>query len=119
MEYVPPETFMFLATSLMANLHRGHSDNRRCRRSRSFFGTNPETCSDVWTICFDSFMPTTMPIYFLWTLMFLKQHRTEEANVSITGCDEDAFRKWVWHMLSVISKVNVVNSMSAMINLIF
>ena len=109
MEYVPPETFVWLASSLMPNLNRGSSENRMMRRFRSFFGVTPDLCTDLWGLACDSLIPTCLPMHFLWTFMFLKQCRTEEQNASIAGCDEDTFRRWVWYVLSVVPDLGVAS----------
>ena len=109
MEHVPPETFVWLASSLMPSLNRGHSEQRRMRRFRSFLGASPELCTDLWALGFDRLRRTCLPMYFLWTFMFLKQYNTEEVNASAAGCDEDTFGDWVWYVLSVISTVEVVS----------
>ena len=109
MKFIPPETFIFLGSALMPSLERGHSENVRNRRFRSFFGTMPQTLTDIWGLCYDRLNPSTVPVYFLWTFMFLKQYNTEEVNSSVAGCDETTFRNWVWYILSVISTVEIVS----------
>ena len=109
MDFIPPETFIFLGSALMPSLERGLSENVRNRRFRSFFGTMPQTLTDMWGLCYDRLNPSTVPVHFLWTFMFLKQCNTEEANSSVAGCDETTFRNLVWHMLSVISTVEIVS----------
>ena len=109
MEFVPPETFLWLGSTLMPNLNRGQSEVRRNRRFRSFFGTSVDTCADLWYLCYDTFHSSTMPMYLLWALMFMKQYNTEEANASIAGCHEDTFRDWVWYVISVIHNVQYMS----------
>ena len=108
MEFVPPETFLSVAASIMPNLRRGSSANRRNRRFRSCFGTTPDTCADLWFLCYNHFRPTTRPVHLLWALMFMKNYDTEENNASRAGVHEDTFRDWVWHIIRIISNVNYV-----------
>ena len=110
MEFVPTETLMCLASCLMPSLTRGHSRARRNRRFRSFFGTSVETCADLWYLCHNALHPDAWPMHLLWTLVFLKQHNTEEVNASLAGVHEDTFRDWVWHVLNVIDSINYVST---------
>ena len=109
MEHVPPETFLWLATSLFSNLGRGQSENRRMRRFKSHFGVTPDLCADMWGLCFNRLIPTCRPMHFLWACMFLKSHNTEEHNAGIASCDEDTFRHWVWCVLGVMSQVETAS----------
>lgn len=109
MEHVPPETFMALAATLMPGLTRGRSEARRERRFRAKFGTNAQTCADLWCLCYSYFTNTTVPLYLLWALMFMKCYNAEEVNASNAGVHEDTFRDWVWHVISVIDRVNYVS----------
>ena len=109
MEFVPPEIFMHLAIGLIPNLASGRCEQRRNRRFRSFFGTRIDTCVDLCFLCYDDFDNLTMPVYLLWTLMFLKQYSTEEVNAARAGVHEDTFRDCVWRVLTVISNVEFVS----------
>lgn len=109
MEHVPPETLVLLALFLIPSLNRGHIEQRRMRRFRSFLGALPELCADLWALCFDRLRPTYLPMHFLCTFMFFKQCSTEEVNASAAECDEATFRDWVWHALSVISTAEVAS----------
>ena len=41
--------------------------------------------------------------------MFLKQYNTEEVNSSLADCNETTFQNWVWHILSLISTIEIVS----------
>ena len=66
---------------------------------------------DLWFLCYDDFDNLTMPVCLLWTLMFLKQHSTEEANSARAGVHENAFRDWAWRVLTIISNSDFVSVM--------
>lgn len=91
MEFVPPETFLSVATSIMPNLGRGSSVNRQNRRFRSCFGTTPDTCADLWHLRYNHFRPATRPKHLLWALMLMKNRDAEENNASRAGAHEDVF----------------------------
>ena len=109
MEFVPPETFLALAATLMPSLTRGRSEARRNRRFRSKFGCSPHTCADLWCLCYSYFTDNTVHFYLLWALMFMKCYNTEEVNASNAGAHEDTYRDWVWYVISVIDRVNYVS----------
>ena len=41
--------------------------------------------------------------------MFLKQYNTEKVNSSVASCNETIFQNWVWHILSVISTIEIAS----------
>ena len=94
----------------MPNLDKERSEIIRNLRFRSFFGTSLDTCVDLWHLCYCDFKNSTMPVHFLWELMFLKQHSTESVNAGRAGVHEDTFLDRAWLVLTVISNVNFVSA---------
>ena len=105
MEFVPPETFLWVATDLMPNLTSVHREARRNSRFRSFFGTSTDTCDDLWVLFCSSFHPTDLPAHMLWALMLTKQNNTEEKNSGRASVHGDTVRDWVWCIISAMSNV--------------
>ena len=76
------------------------------RRFRSFFGTSPEICSDLWELLVmaDQIPDYAKPEHLLWSLLFLKVYGTEASLTSMVDCpDEKTFRKWVKIFVTGIS----------------
>ena len=103
MEFVSLEILMRLATGLMPSLASRQCEQRTNRRFRSFFCTSIDTCVDLWILCYGAFDKLTMHVCLLCTLMFFKQHSTEEANAGRDRVHEGIFRYWFLRVLTAIS----------------
>jgi hypothetical protein len=78
------------------------------RRFKSFFGVSPVVCSICWEQLIDKMPIGSKPIHLLWTLLFLKRYNSEEVNRTLTGVNEKTFRKWIWLMIELLAKLEVV-----------
>jgi hypothetical protein len=93
------------------------NSNRRAERSdiiydrmfRSFFGTSPEICSDLWTLLHEVHPDGDNPIHLLYALLFLKSYNTEYQKSCTCGCDPKTFRKWCWIYVELMGSLEIVS----------
>ena len=64
------------------------------QKNKIFFYHN-FICSDLWNLSYASFRRSTLPMFLLWTLMFMKSYDTEEVNAGCASIYKDTFRDWV------------------------
>ena len=77
------------------------------RKFRSFFGTCPEVCLDVWNRLkpYDNVHVDSKPKHLLWGSMLIKVYATDEALSSLAKADEKTFPKWAWKFIVAVSDV--------------
>jgi len=76
-------------------------------RFRSFFGTWPCICSEIWRRCNpkESVLPKVRAVHLLWALLLMNCYSTEVVNGALAGVDEDTFRKWSMPWIPVIASL--------------
>ena len=79
------------------------------RRFRSFFGTSPHVCVQLWDLLnpFEEMAPDNPGLqveHLLWALLFLKLYAEESVHCGLVGgVDKKTFRKWSWLFIEYIS----------------
>ena len=86
------------------NADEAHTSTDK-RRFRSFFGTSPEICHDLWDMLSkqDPLPNGGGPKHLLWALLFLKEYAIEPVLARMVGSDEKTYRKWVKIVVNKLS----------------
>lgn len=81
------------------------------RKFRSHFGLSVKVVTKTWnTLQLQNLLPNKAnPKHLLWMCAFLKSYSSENNYAARYKVDEKTFRKWVWIMLSAVSKLEVVS----------
>lgn len=110
-----PHPQQILEPSIFWNLghkYSGHnvSNNENVGRRRfvAMFGVTHTICSEIWNAIQYNLPNGKSPAHLLWALLFLKNYSIEEINCAILKCDEKTFRKWVWIVIDIISRLRWV-----------
>lgn len=105
------DAFMRLADIYLNLVH--YSDQTMMRKYRSYFGISPYVTVLLWIRVKNRVNQSTRPLHMLWALFFVKNYWTEHSNAMLWKCDEKTFRKRVWYVLEVVSKLPLVSEVSS------
>ena len=89
------ENFITMAMVLIDRTNKRRFSRKRMNRIfRSFFGTTPSVCVELWwrldpSRSFE--VKGARPIHLLWTLLFMKGYDIEEKNAAWVGLSEETF----------------------------
>lgn len=99
------ETFKCEAGKMMSKTKRVKGNLKR--RFNVLFGVSLTTCSQIWGLIYFT-ERYLQPKHLLWALLFLKCYAFEEINCIISDSDNKTFRKWVWKVIKILSKLKQV-----------
>lgn len=83
--------------------HNMHGYNGR-RAFRAAFGTSASVCAIIWNKV-KPLRKGALPKHLLWALLLMKTSCSHQVLCSITESDAKTFRKWAWHFIGSITKM--------------
>jgi hypothetical protein len=84
--------------------------NHAVRRFIAFYGTRPRIVATLWhevsvVSAWTRQRSSCKPCHLMWALAFLKSYAGDVALSATFRCSEKTFRKWIWFMLTGISRL--------------
>ena len=107
LEVVDEPHFLLLSSGFFKFPEEG-GETKKNEVFRGLFGVETTVCNIVWKHVAHC-QKKIKPVHLIWALFFLRHYGCEKINAQIFNITEKTYQKWVWLIVELLLKIDVVS----------